>query len=104
MPITVGMVDILGKLNGTLIPDTPNSFLTKTKQLPLGDPEYPYLGAIELYGDTTFGPSQIKRLLEEWKRWSVRAQTAAEKELVRRVQRLAEECVDRTMYLKFYGD
>ena len=102
MPLSVAMVDAQGKRIGEWILDTKDSFITR--KLPLDDPSYPHLGSIDLYGDTTFNRLQIRLFLNEWKRWGSMAQTQEERELVRRVEDLANESLKTSNYLKFYGD
>lgn len=67
--------------------------------------EYPFLGSVDPYGDTTFNTLQMRRFLKEWAVVSQRAQTAEEQTIVRCVESLARRCRDEVhLYLKFIGD
>src|SRR5450631_679200 len=70
-----------------------------------GDDEYPFLGSIDPYGDTTFNSLQMGRFLQEWTKMSQKAGTAEEQGLVGTVESLAQRCRDEIhVYLKFIGD
>lgn len=72
---------------------------------PADDPEYPFLGSIDLYGITIFNRIQMKRFLTEWNYVVSHAQSAQEQELVEAIRRMACRCRDDVhIYLKFVGD
>ena len=90
-----------GRIDGI---DDPRSLLYKL--LPdLGSDEYPFLGSIDPYGDTTFNSLQMRRFLMEWAVVSQRAKTPEEQVLAGYVETLARRCRDEVhRYLKFVGD
>jgi hypothetical protein len=102
MPLMVAMVDVRGKLLSDWVRDTSDFFLTK--QLPLDDPSYPYLGFIDLYGETVFNRVQLTQFLKEWKRWSATAHTDEQKLLVKRIEELAVRSQRTAVNLRFSGD
>ena len=70
-----------------------------------GADEYPFIGSLDPYGDTTFNGLQMRRFLSEWAVVSQRATTAEEQALVGNVEALARRCRDEIhVYLKFIGD
>jgi hypothetical protein len=90
-----------GRIDGV---DDPRCLLDKLLPKP-GTDEYPFLGSIDPYGDTTFNNLQMRRFLKEWAVVSQRAQTAEEQALVGYIESLARRCRDEVhVYLKFVGD
>ena len=83
--------------------DDPTNILHKL--LPPSDEESAiFLAKIDWYGDTYLNYLQIKKFLEEWDQLRGRCETAAEKELVNAVVRLAERCREDRSLLRFIGD
>jgi hypothetical protein len=69
------------------------------------DSSYQCVRFIDWYGDTVFNRLQMGTFLDEWEQIDSMAQTAEEKELVARVESLAQRCLnEHHLYLKFYGD
>ena len=72
---------------------------------PWDDPAYPFLGSIDLYGNTIFNRIQMERFLTEWDYVVSHAQSVQEQELVAAIRRMACRCRDEVhLYLKFVGD
>jgi hypothetical protein len=72
---------------------------------PQDDPASPFLGSIDLYGDTVFNRIQMGRFLSEWEHVAANAESAQEQELVATTGRMARRCRDEVhLYLKFVGD
>jgi hypothetical protein len=70
---------------------------------PIGDPNFPYLGLIDPYGDTVFSPLQMKAVLPEIRR--LRSLSSEADQVLADLEELAEECRDGThVYLVFVGD
>ena|ERR1039457_4001749 len=69
------------------------------------DDQYPTLGSIDPYGDTTFNGLQMRGFLKEWASVSQTAGTAEEQALISAIESLAQRCRDEVhTYLKFIGD
>ena len=102
MGFNVELQDELGgRIDGV---DDPRCLLHTLLPEP-GDDEYPFLGSIDPYGDTTFNNLQMRRFLKEWAAVSQKAGTAEEQGLVASVESLARRCRDEVhVYLKFIGD
>jgi hypothetical protein len=72
---------------------------------PEDHPGFPFLGSIDLYGNTVFNRIPIGRFLSEWAYVVSRAESTQEKELVAAIGRMACRCRDDVhVYLKFIGD
>jgi len=90
-----------GRIDGV---NDPKGLLGKLLPEPGAD-EYPFIGSLDPYGDTTFNGLQMRRFLSEWAVVSQRATTAEEQALVGNVEALARRCRDEIhVYLKFIGD
>ena len=74
--------------------------------LPKPDEEtFHCLRFVDWYGDTVFNRMQAERVLVELSLLQRRATSAAERQLLERIERLARRCRDEVhLYLKFYGD
>jgi hypothetical protein len=69
------------------------------------DDQFPTLGSIDPYGDTTFNSLQMRGFLKEWASVLQKAGTAEEQQLVCAIESLAQRCRDEVhVYLKFIGD
>lgn len=62
------------------------------------------LAYIDEYGDTTFNPYQVKRLLVELDEIPKDALGAGTRQFLERLTDLAKKCLEEHYYLKFYGD
>ena len=72
---------------------------------PEDHPGYPFLGSIDLYGNTVFNRIQMRRFLAEWAYVVSQAKSTPEQELVAAIERMACRCRDDVhIYLKFIGD
>ena len=68
-------------------------------------PEEPGLAEIDWNGDTTFNRSQLPRFLSQWAVVVRHSKSEEERDLVRKIESLAERCRDGVhLYLKFIGD
>lgn len=69
--------------------------------------QFPFLSGIDIYGDTTFNPLQMPKVLKELKyissQWPMLDET---KSLLKEVIALCEECqsAGHHIYVVFYGD
>ena len=98
-------IEVQDEFGGTLSTTTdPKNLLTHL--LPeFGDTEYPMLGCIDPYGDTTFNRPQITLFLAEWSAVSSKAKTLEEKELAASIESMAQRVRENVhLYLKFIGD
>ncbi len=69
------------------------------------DESYQCLRFIDWYGETVFNRLQIPTLLAEWERIAVKAKSNEERELMRRIEKLARDTqLEPHLYLKFIGD
>src|SRR5689334_13549659 len=102
MGLNIVLQDELGgRIDGV---DDPRGLLHKLLPEP-GNGEYPFIGSIDPYGDTTFNNLQMRGFLNEWAVVARRATTPDEHSLVDYVEKLARRCRDEVhVYLKFIGD
>src|SRR5579872_4618750 len=100
MGFNVVLQDEFGAQIGSV--DDPRCLLDKLLPTP-GSDDYPFLGSIDPYGDTTFNTLQMPRFLKEWTAVvSPSASTSEEQALVASVELLARRCRDEVhVYLKF---
>ena len=69
------------------------------------DTRYRCLGTIDWYGDTVFNHLQVAQFLEEWRRIAANVSGAAESDLMKVIEKMAERVAnEHHVYLKFYGD
>ena len=69
--------------------------------------QFPFLSGVDIYGDTTFNPLQMPKVLEELKYISSKwAMDDEQKALLKEVIALCEECkaAGHHIYVVFYGD
>lgn len=72
---------------------------------PVGDPEFPLLQYIDLYGDTVFNRQQMEQVVKELDILIANASTDEQKEILQRIQALAMRCKKRPhWFLRFVGD
>jgi hypothetical protein len=99
--IRVALVDE----NGKAIEDAGRDITLLHGLLPLQDNEFRYLNLIDPFGDTTFNRLQMTPFLSEWSRLYQPSLTNPEKQLLAKIQVMAERCrAEYHVYLKFYGD
>jgi hypothetical protein len=70
----------------------------------LRDPQYPMLGNVDPYGNTTFNGLQVDLVEGELERLALSNDKPACAELLRRLKALCERCRDEPIHLVFVGD
>lgn len=101
MGITIQLEDERGNREGELLLDT---FLFHAIP-PTTDTSYVCLRFIDPYGDTIFNRLQIPVLIKELNRIAGTAKTKEDKQFLKELLKLAEQCRDEPhLYLRFIGD
>lgn len=101
MGIDIQLEDERGnRIDGTGDPNILSRFLSLAQ-----DSSFICLRFVDPYGDTTFNGLQMEPLLQELQKIRSAAVTTQERELLNKIQELAERCQSSVhLYLKFYGD
>jgi hypothetical protein len=100
MAITVLLRTASGKVLGSL---TEDSVRLSRVLPPTGDPDFPFLGLLDSYGDTYFSPLQMQAVIPEIRR--LKDLSFGDSDVLEALEELAEQCRDGThVYLVFVGD
>ena len=76
-----------------------------TKIWPIGNPGFPLLQYIELYGDAFFNGSQMSQIIMELHSLMEKATSDAQRRLLQEVVALAQKCESEPhTFLRFLGD
>lgn len=100
MTMTVHLRNATGKVLRAL---TEDSVRLSRILPPQGDPDFPFLGLLDPYGDTLFSSVQMKAVIPEIRR--LRALSLDSDDVLSGLEELAEECRDGNhVFLVFVGD
>ncbi|MEN9646136.1 MAG: hypothetical protein RL238_2805 [Actinomycetota bacterium] len=100
MALTVLLRTASGKVLGSLTEDAAQLMRLLP---PTGDPDFPYLGLLDPYGDTYFSSFQMQAILPEIRR--LKELSTGRSDILDALEELAEQCRDGVhVYLIFVGD
>ena len=100
MAMTVLLRTARGRVLGSLAEDS----VRLSRLLPQqGDPDFPFLGLLDRYGDTFFSSLQMQAVIPEIRR--LRTLSGDADDLLSELEELAEQCRDGNhVFLIFVGD
>lgn len=100
----MAMTVLLRTARGRVLRSLTEHSVRLSRLLPLqGDPDFPFLGLLDRYGDTVFSSLQMQAVIPEIRR--LRDRSGDADDLLTELEQLAEECREGNhVFLIFVGD